>query len=335
MITVRPIADGQELAELINRQPLQPFLQSWAWGKFQHILGRSIWRLGAFDGQRLVGSALIIRHQLLLGKTYLYCPRGPVADTPEIARIMFTAIQDLGKKERAMYVKTDPGIFHFADDVAQLAAGYTIGTSLQPQQTVVIDTAQSPEDLLAAMHPKTRYNIRLAEKKNVLVRWGTLPQDLETFLQLMHQTAERQGIRLHLDQYYRQLFTSMVETGMAEIVLGEYNGTVRAAHMIIWHGQTATYLHGGSDDTAKEAMAPYLLQWETIKKAHQGSFKEYDLWGVAPDDEPSHKWAGITRFKRGFSGRQIVFPPSLNMILQPQWYQAYRLAKRMRGGVDG
>lgn len=335
MITVRPLEDEKALDDLVGRQPLQPFLQSWVWGEFQHVLGRPIWRLGAYDGANLVGAALVIRHELLLGKAYLYCPRGPIADTPEALRSLFGALCALGKKEDVMYVKVDPNINHFSDDVPALAEGFALGTSLQPQQTMVINTAQSPDDSLASMHPKTRYNIRLAEKKEVKVRWSTAPKDMDEFLRLMHLTATRQGIRLHPDHYYQQLFSALKSVGMAELILAEYNGAIRAAHMIIWHGQTATYLHGGSDDSNKEAMAPYLLQWETIKEANRRGVKEYDLWGIAPDDEPTHKWAGVTRFKRGFSGQQIAFPLSLNAIIQPQWYQAYRLAKRIRGGVDG
>lgn len=335
MIVVRPLEDKQALADLISRQPLQPFLQSWTWGEFQHALGRPIWRLGAFEGDRLVGSALLIEHELLLGKAYLYCPRGPLADTPEALQALFAAVRELGKKAGVMYVKADPNLYHFPDDPKKYAEKYDPGTTLQPQQTLVLDTAQAPDDMLVEMHQKTRYNIRLAEKKQVAVRWGMTDADLNEFLRLMHQTSERQGIRLHDDRYYQKLFSTLRDAGLAELILGEYNGAVRAAHMIIWHGTTATYLHGGSDDSTKDAMVPYLLQWETIKRAHQRGMKEYDLWGVAPEDMPTHKWAGITRFKRGFGGRLVVFPGSLNSILQPQWYQAYRLAKRIRGGVDG
>jgi len=335
MITVRPLEDASVLAELVARQPLQPFLQSWVWGEFQRALGRPIWRLGAFAGDQLVGAALVIQHELLLGKRYLYCPRGPLADTPDALRALFQAIRELGKKEDAMYVKVDPNLYNFSDALSTIAEGYSVGTTLQPQHTQVLNTSSAPEEILAAMHSKTRYNIRLAEKKQVTVRWSREPEDLEQFLRLMHQTGERQGIRLHHDTYYQKLFSALGADDSAELVLGEYAGAVRAAHMIIWHGQTATYLHGGSDDSTKEAMVPYLLQWETIKKAHQRGMKEYDLWGVAPDDAPAHKWAGITRFKRGLGGSQIVFPSSLNVIIQPQWYQFYRLAKRMRGGFDG
>ncbi len=334
MLSVRPLDDRGALAELINRQPLQPFLQSWAWGEFQRSIGRTRWRLGAYDQDRLVGAALVIGRELMMGQSYLYCPRGPVADTPAALKQLFSAIRELGKKQGAMYVKVDPGLCHFSADLSQLADGYGAGTTLQPQQTLILDVGQSPDDLLNMMHPKTRYNIRLAEKKGVRVRWSTAAADFDIFLTLMHRTAERQGIRLHPDRYYHQLFSTLGQAKMSDLVLGEYDGAVRAAHLIVWHGQTATYLHGGSDDSAKEAMAPHLLQWDTIKQAHTRGVKDYDLWGIAPDDIPNHKWAGITRFKRGFGGRQVVFPAALNAILQPAWYQTYRLAKRLRGGVD-
>lgn len=335
MVTLRPLTDAAALTGLLQRQPLQPFLQSWAWGDFQHELGRSVFRIGAYDDRdQLVGALLAIRHEIILGKSYLYCPRGPLADTPEVLRALFQALRQLGEHEQAMYVKVDPGLYHFSDDILSLAEGYSIGTALQPQQTIVLDTKQSPVDMMAGMHPKTRYNIRLAQKKGVNVRWSTSDGDLADFLRLMHQTAARQGIRFHSDAYYRRLFSTMLKHQQVELVVGDFEGQVRAAHMIIWHGQTATYLHGGSDDAHKDAMVPYLLQWATIQKAHERGVTEYDLWGVAPDDIPNHKLAGVTRFKRGFSGRQIVFPSSMNAVLQPQWYQAYRLAKRIRGGVD-
>ncbi len=123
--------------------------------------------------------------------------------------------------------------------------------------------------------------------------------------------------------------------GSAELILGEYQGEVRAAHMIIWQGATATYLHGGSDESVKDAMVPYALQWQTILRAHERGCREYDLWGVSPADASDHSWAGVTRFKNGFGGQYVEFPLALNLVLQPQWYQLYRWVKRLRGGVDG
>lgn len=334
MTDIRPVTTEAGLLALLARHPLQPFLQSWAWGEFQRAWGRRIWRLGAFDGERLVGAALIVEHRLTFGKTYLYCPRGPLAMTAQVFCQLLEAVRDLGRRAGAMYVKVDPGHVPFAGLSAAVPADFTAGTTLQPQRTLLIDVSRPAPDLLAAMHPKTRYNIRLAEKKGVAIRWSTTDEDFETFLALIRQTYARQGIRLHPDGYYAQLFKTLRAAGMVELAMGEWNGRPFAANMVIWHGQTATYLHGGSSTEHKEVMMPHLTQWRTIERAKERGVSTYDLWGIAPDGQPQHKWAGVTRFKKGFGGRIDTFPPSLNAVVQPSWYWAYRLAKRMRGGVD-
>lgn len=334
MMNVRPLDTAAGLPELIATQPLEPFLQSWAWGDFQAGLGRRIWRLGAMAEERLVGAALVIEHQLMMGKTYLYCPRGPVATSRDALDALLTAIRELGTKENAMYVKIDPGLYPFPFDRADFPADFSVGTTLQPRVTQVLDLLSNPDDVLNAMHPKTRYNIRLAEKKGVTVRWSTEASDLAHFFQLISSTYSRQGIRLHPAGYYQAMWKYLRLADMTDLGIAEFSGRPLAANMVIWHGQTATYLHGGSSDTDKHVMAPHLVQWATMKRAIERGVKAYDFWGVAPNDDPTHKWAGVTRFKKGFGGRVVTFPPALNAILQPAWYQAYRLAKRMRGGVD-
>lgn len=336
MVNIRPLEQqhAAALTQLIGEQPLNPFLQSWAWGDFQRAIGRKIWRLGAWDGPTLVGAALVVEHQLLLGKTYLYCPRGPVATSLAVWQELLGALRKLGASSGAMYVKADPGLYHWSLSADLFPREYSIGTTLQPQQTLVLDVGQDPASLIERTHQKTRYNIRLAEKKGVAVRWSTKREDLGKFLQLMHHTAARQAIRLHSDQYYQTMFDVLSTLGLVELAVGEFAGQAAAVNLVVWHGQTATYLHGGSSDKHKEVMAPHLVQWRTIERAHQRGVKDYDLWGVAPADLPDHKWAGISRFKRGFGGREVVLPPAANAVLQPQWYLAYRLAKRMRGGRD-
>ncbi len=334
MIEVRPLTSPDGLNELLATHILQPFLQSWAWGEFQASLGRRIWRLGAFDEARLVGAALVIEHQLLLRKTYLYCPRGPIAMTRPVLDQLLPVIHDLGTKEKAMYVKIDLGLFTFPFDPVDWARRYSVGTPLQPATTQVLDLIPGAEALLETMHQKTRYNIHLAEKKDVTIRWSVSDDDFPIFLDLITRTYTRQGIRLHPAGYYRGLWTHLRDAGMASLAIAEWRGRPLAANLIIWNLQTATYLHGGSSDVEKNVMAPYLLQWQTIKQAIQRGMKEYDFWGVAPAEDPNHKWAGVTRFKKGFGGRVVTFPPALNSILQPGWYEAYRWAKRFRGGVD-
>lgn len=92
MLEIRPLEDQAALKKLLAGQPLQPFLQSWAWGDFQLAVGRRIWRLGAWQGSELVGAALVVEHQLVLGKNYLYCPRGPLATSAEVLQQLLEAL---------------------------------------------------------------------------------------------------------------------------------------------------------------------------------------------------------------------------------------------------
>lgn len=334
MVDVRPIEDAAALDAFVRRQPLSPYLQSWSWGEFQHALGRRIWRLGAWDSETLVGAVTVIEHQLMLNKTYIYVPHGPVAERLDAATALFVAVEALGRQAGAIYIKFDPPQYTFPFTVKQMPAGATVGTTLQPMTTLVVAVDAEPATLLESMHSKTRYNIRLAEKKGVNVRWSTDDKDFERFMELQRQTFDRQGIRMHPDGYYRRMFEVLRTANMTELVIGEYNGQAESINQIIWYGSTATFLHGGSGALFRELMIPYLVQWRTIEEAHRRGMRDYDFRGIAPESEPDHKLVGVTRFKKGFGGRVVTYPPAVNLILQRQWYLAYRYAKRFRGGSD-
>lgn len=331
---IRPVLDQRELGSLIAQQPLQPYLQSWTWGEFQSSLGRRIWRLGDEVNGSLCGAALIIEHQLMLGRSYCYCPHGPVTTSIDSLRRLYAAILDVAKEAGAMHVKIDPPQYPFPYDQSTFPSPFTPGTTLQPRTTLVLDCQLTETELLAAMHPKTRYNIRLAEKKGVTVRWSTSDADYQTFMQLQRATAERQGIRLHPDNYYQRMFAALRSANLVSLAIAEYDGRALAINEIIWQDQTATYIHGGSTTELKELMAPHLLQWQIILEVKRRGMHHYDLRGIAPENQPNHKLAGVTRFKKGFGGSVVTFPPAANGVINQSWYAAYRLAKRLRGGVD-
>lgn len=331
-ITLQPLEAGPELTKLISRQPLQPFLQSWAWGDFQTAYGRRVFRLGAFD-HGLVGALTLIEHQLVLGQTYLYAPRGPLAESAAAATALFQAAIKLGRQEKSMYVKVDPALYDFEFDLDKIE-GYEPGTTLQEPDTLVLSLKPTADELLSAMHPKTRYNIRLAEKRGVTVRWSTTDRDHDAYLALQKDMAARQGIRLHPDRYYRLMFETLRMASLGELAVAELDGQALAINLMVWHQQTAVFNHGGSSQAHKDVMAPYLLQWRSIQRAKEQGMHDYDFRGIAPANAPDHKLAGVSRFKLGFGGRRVTYPDARNAILDRRWWQMYRLAKRVRGGVD-
>lgn len=334
MIEVRPLTDPGELNELLRQVPLQPFLQSWTWGEFQQAYGRKIWRLGAFADGQLVGAMTLIQHQLMMGKAYMYVPRGPVAISPKVAKVLWEAARTTGQEAGEMYVKIDPPPYPFEFDLNQVA-NYEPGTTLQEPNTLWLDIRPTEDELLQQMHQKTRYNLRLAQKRGVQVRWSTTDKDFQRYLELQKEMADRQGIRLHPGRYYRTMFETYRAAKAGELAIAELDGQSLAINFIIWHEQTGIYNHGGSTQAHKDAMAPYLLQWQTIRRAKAKGMSHYDFRGVAPEDHPEHKLAGVTRFKLGFGGQRIIYPSAYNTILDRPWWHLYRFAKRMRGGVDG
>ncbi|MDA2922827.1 aminoacyltransferase [Patescibacteria group bacterium AH-259-L07] len=300
------------------------FLQSWEWAEFQKKLNRKIWRLDIKDGDNIVGQALLIKHVFPLGKSYLYCPRGPIASLKikdqrskikNFFEFFINHLDDLAKQENAIFLRIEP----LSDSRFEIKDLKRIN-DVQPSQTLMLDLAHSKEKILSQMHEKTRYNIRLAQRHGVKVGES---DDIKIFLDLLHETAKREKFKSHPDMYYRTLLNT--NSHFTKLYTATYKGKVLAAHMMIFSGLTATYVHGASSREYKEVMAPHLLHWYTIQIAKQKGYQWYDLWGI---DEK--KWPGLTRFKKGFGGDVIAYPGTFDLPLDKFWYGLYRVGASIK-----
>lgn len=310
------ITDKTHWDDLVGKQPHSPFLQSWAWGEFQKSWGREVLRL-SWNDEIL---AQVIKMPLAGGKFYWYIPHGPSDIAPAVWDELIKMLGEHG----AVFLRVDPIV-----DLDSNNYQPKIVPATQPQCTLVLDLSLAPENLLAGMHQKTRYNINLAEKKGVIIKEGTI----DNFLQLNKQTTTRDNFVSHHDNYYRQMAKSLGGE-MVKVWQAGSNGKVLASSLVMYFGDTATYLHGASSNEDRNLMAPYLLHWEIIKDAKNNGFKYYDWWGVNPGNEkhPTYKksWEGISRFKRGFGGEFVSNPPSFDLIYRPMWYRLYKLFKVAR-----
>jgi lipid II:glycine glycyltransferase (peptidoglycan interpeptide bridge formation enzyme) len=380
-MNVQEITSQHELDGFIGSEPRSQFLQSWWWGEFQRQLPTPIIRLGVFDHERLLGSAQIIVRALPLGRQYWYMPRGPVVSSqlsrppspaiqgPEAFqarreakpmagaavasyqttfRKLLEEIMTRADKAGVMFVRCEPPMErasqHIFDsltrDYRRQAAAF-----VQPQDSLYLDITQPEEKLLSAMHPKTRYNIKLAERKDVAVRTSGAIDDFDSFWKLMETTAKRDRIKPHSRSYYREMYRLFGQSDFMKMFLAEYQGKVIGTNLMVFFGDTATYLHGASADEYREAMAPHLLQWRQIQAAKKRGFKYYDFWGIAPgrsavsqsdrsvqlaSEKLQADWAGISRFKRGFGGAEINYLGAYDLILDAFWYRMYRIVQKVR-----
>jgi lipid II:glycine glycyltransferase (peptidoglycan interpeptide bridge formation enzyme) len=198
---------------------------------------------------------------------------------------------------------------------------------------VLLDLAASPEEILGAMKPKWRYNIRLAEKKGVEVRRGD-EAELEMFYALFRETARRDGIALHSLDYYRTLFALgreyPGERPDIRLYIARAEGEDLGAVITLFRGPAAVYLYGASSDRKRNLMAPYALQWRVMEDARAAGCREYDLFGIPPREDPEHPMAGLYRFKTGFGGTIIHRPGSWDYPYRPLMTGIFSAAEGLR-----
>ncbi len=304
------------------------FLQSGLWLHFQEASGKKVYPLetSSFSGNGVV-------HTLPIVGPYLYLPRGPITEERGAAlKVPLQTVIAQAQSIGARFVRIEPENAELLHEIEQVSP-YSLHKAphdMQPKEVFQIDITKSDEELLGAMKPKTRYNIRLAEKKGVRTFTTREKKYQEAFLDLITKTSDRKGITPHPRGYYEKFFTALPEE-VCQLFIAEYEDKVLAAHLVIFFDDTATYLHGGSSDFHRDLMAPFLLQWEQIKEAKRRNCSIYDFGGVKIGEEHS-SWAGITRFKTGFSPKTEarVFPGSYDIVLAPLPYTVYRVLQKVK-----
>lgn len=321
------------------------FLQSYQWGEFQQSLGHKVHRL-TLPGRL---QAQVIVKPLLFGWSYLEIPKGPVirevnGDPRAAIGDLVERLKEIAKPEQAVLARINPS-YEKLPDLADF--GFRTPEILlrqrEPERTILVDLSKTEDELLANMHEKSRYNIRLASRRGVKVRLATEDRPaFAQFLQLLEETAKRDGIvSWEPDRFwkFREEFMGNRTDAIAlraELLIGEFEGQVLAAAVVMLFGNSGTYLYAASSGQDRSANVPSLVLWEAIKLSKARGKRWYDMWGVAPANDPGHPWAGITRFKSryvnlGVTGKDQIPPGTRDLILRPAVYRLLKIAKRLRG----
>ncbi len=324
------------LSELSSSSTL---LQSAIWAAFKVEFG---WEAHAFRptaGPWSGETVLVLSRHLAPGVTLAYVPYGP-AFPKTAATPLASALADLGASLAAALPVTPVCVrFDLLWEAGSLKApqsnrGAPVRKApgdVQPPATVLIDLSHSPDELLAAMHKKNRYNIRLAERKGVEVRVAG-EGELDHWYDLYRETALRDRITIHPLQYYRRLFELAPDSTQLtlHLSLAEHDGDLPAGTIVAEFSDQATYLYGASSNNKRSLMPNYALQWTAILHAREAGLATYDFFGVPPADDPTHPMHGLYRFKTGFGGLLVHRAGSWDVVTQPMRYRAYRFAERVR-----
>lgn len=314
MPRVIQVRDQAAWDRFIQADPWNAFPQAWAWGEFQVTRGKTVVRLALVDdrGKWLVAGQAIW-YPKRYGTGYWFFPRGPIF-APHILEprepfcLFLEELLKMQLPHKGLFFRVEPPLT-LEEGRGMMPLRMQRTHAVEPASTILVDLAETEEELLAAMHPKTRYNIRVAERHGVTVRSGASEADLKLFLRLTAETAERDKFVSHDDAYLRATFEALAPTGFVRLRFAEWQGKCLAANMEISFGETVTYLHGSSSSEDRQVMAPYLLHWEALKAAKKEGAALYDLYGTNPRLQSSvyykPSWEGITRFKRGWGGKEV------------------------------
>ena len=204
---------------------------------------------------------------------------------------------------------------------------------IQPPSTVIIDLTRGEDALLSGMKSKTRYNIRLSEKRGVKIRFGGV-DDLAEWYEMYRETAVRDKITIHSYDYYQKLFTCQAAfDGMKPevlLLLASVEGELVAGNIVIFHDRQAVYLYGASSGRKRNCMPTYGLQWAAIQAGIEKGCATYDLFGIPPSNAPEHPMHGLYRFKTGFGGEIVHRTGCWDFLLKPGRYRMLRLGEQAR-----
>ena len=320
-------------------------LQSSQWAEAKKQNGWSpLYFLEGSNPQSPEGLALILRRQISfagLKFSVLYAPKGPVLhwDDPDSVSRMLDALQDICRREKAIFIKIDPDVLlgtgiPGAESEVPNPRGLALQAELkqrgwkvsqdqiQFRNSVLLDLHKNEDDLLAAMKQKTRYNIRLAARKGVKVRQGEIAE-LPMLYKMYAETAVRDGFVIRHQDYYLKTWRGFIEADMAKILIAEFENQPIAALILFHFNGTARYMFGMSTENSRDLMPNHLLQWEAMRLAKQLGCHTYDMWG-APEvfDESDSMW-GVFRFKEGFNGTVTRTLGAWDYTTRPWLYRRY------------
>jgi lipid II:glycine glycyltransferase (peptidoglycan interpeptide bridge formation enzyme) len=302
-------------------------VQTGLWAKFKESFGTP-----AVEA----GGAFYTKHKIpFTNYFYAYCPR------VNPAVIKFSELRKSLEENQCIAIHFDvPNVVKGTPEEAKSLKIFEKGKCIKSSReefakgNILLDLSPSEEELLAKMHHKQRYNVRLAEKKGVKVRPAAKPlgkDELDIFYTLYKETAQRQGYFFRPKVYIEKLFKIFDAEGKVHILTIEYEGEPLASWFLFHHEDTLYYPYGGSSLKHKNLQASSLIGWEAIKLGKKLKCKTFDMWGAGTTlEDSSDPYYGFTLFKSRFGGELIIYMDSYDLVLNTPMYTMFTQANNLR-----
>lgn len=345
MIEIGIVADCEAWNRFLMTQPGGHLLQSYQWGKLIEYQGGRIYRLGALEDGNLVGAMMLSVAPIPLpaslpgpGFTWLYCPRGPLVAEPESPALaaLLEYAHTLARKEHAVVLRVEPNLIE--DDPQRdnwIAAYQSLGFRTNPvavhgRRSWILDLRPDMDVLFANFRKAWRYDIRLAERRGVVVREAENDADFEAYYHLLQNTSERDGFFIHGKEHHREILRLFSETGDAVLYLAELEGEPVAAKLLIRFGNWCFDMFGASSDKDPRLPKTHLLQFRCLQWAKERGCQFFDFRTIPEVLKPEEEMWGVYQFKKGFGGFSRLHLATQDYIYQPLIYTLWRRSVQIR-----
>lgn len=293
--------------ELVN------FLQSDAWKKTNELIGHKV--ITEKIGKD--GYVQMIIKKAKRGR-YMEIPGGPLINWKSEKQVEQAKeiIVKTAKENRCVFVRLRPMLManSLNLNILKRFGARKSPMHLAAEHTVILDLTKSEETILAEMRRQTRYEVRRADKLGIKVEKGNSKELFEEFHQIQKATALRQHFvppDLKTLMAEREAFGKNATIYVAKTPEGE----PIAYGLILVDGEEGDYYEAASTDLNRKLPGAYALQWQVIKDLKKKGIKRYNLWGIAPPNQPHHRYAGVTTFKTGFGGEIVTYVPAHDLVI--------------------
>ncbi|OGH02954.1 MAG: hypothetical protein A2798_00820 [Candidatus Levybacteria bacterium RIFCSPHIGHO2_01_FULL_37_17] len=305
-------------------------LQSGRWAEFREKTGVKVIKKGDF---------VLSLHPLPYTKYKIgYLPKGNMPSKEVLEELKKIALE-----QKCIFIQLEPriekknGLEMEFKTLGLIPSAHPLFT----KYTFILDIDKDEEELLKNMDQKTRYNIRLSQRKGVIVKEDNSDKAFEQYLRLLKETTQRQKFYAHSEKYHRlmwetlrknsRLQNSNSEELTAHLLKATYKGETLVAWILFVLGDTIYYPYGASSTKYKETMASNLMMWEAIKFGQIMGLKKFDMWGsLGENPNPNDPWFGFHKFKQGYGARLIEFVGSYDLVINPFMYTVYKIADKIR-----
>ena len=329
--------DREEYKKFLESHERCNFQQSLEWGNVKTSWKKEV-ILSEDDNGKIRGSLCVWIRKIPIFGNIMYSARGPVCDlyNKEIIKDLREGADCLAKKYKAFVLRVEPDVLKTDEAFRKIITenGFKIKDDskdfkdeIQPRFVFRLNLkGKTEEQIFSELHQKTRYNVRLATKKGVVIKEGTR-EDLKAFHEIMIETGERDNFIIRSLEYFEKMYDEMAPNHM-KLLMAYHEDKPISGIIPIMYGNRVWYLYGASSNKHRNLMPNYLLQWTMIQEAIARGADMYDFRGVSGVVDESHPQYGLYRFKKGFNADFTEFIGEIYIPYKPLVYKMYKISEK-------